>query len=64
MMSEPLYCREFLYLNGGPLSLSTCMGVQCIANIFFSFSFVGFIPVEYTTSTSGYHVLLSMTTRL
>ena len=53
-----------LELNGiEPLSLSSCTGVPCIANVFLQFSLVGFILVEYTTSTSRYLVRLSMTTR-
>ena len=40
--------KSFDY-DDGPLFLSTCKGGSCVANIFSSFSLVGFIPVEYTT---------------
>ena len=35
--------------------------MSCVAPIIFSFHFVGEIAVDYTTSTSGYCVLLSIT---
>ena len=49
-------------VNAGPLSVSTCSDVPCVAKTFFSLFFVDFADVEYTISMSGNLVLLSMTT--
>ena len=50
-----------LELNGGPLSLSNCLGVPSVANIVFNFSLTEWNDVVVVLITSGYLVLLSMT---
>ena len=56
---KPSSCAKstiFFQLNVGSLSLSILSSVPYVANTFFNFSFVDFIAVQYTISTSGYLV--------
>jgi hypothetical protein len=65
--SKPSSMAKFaksMELNGSPLSLSNLLGMPCVAKIFLSFSFVCLHAVVCSFSTSGYLLLLSITTRL